>query len=322
MDFLDFIESEIVRNHVRETGYKLTPKDAACIVYNSNKPLKEKHQAYRKIIETMPDCKIYNNGIMLHSTLMQHIKTQLQLIDMFTQNDNSSFYQCSIYNFGGIDDENIRNLCSRIENTIYETYDACLSEINEIPNKYVNTFDYITIHKTLQNHDTLSSIGINLISNSEIDKVYAYYVDSEKEEKENHDLWAIATLELNKNFPIPFKTGDIISCEDITPLQDIAIVNIKTENKKQVYGFYAINKNFNPQFIEFVPYSLLKAELINKDELSQDHYIEIAISELLKNEIDLGLFIKVYNHYKQSQTAVEISDQDIKQLKKHGIKIK
>lgn len=321
MDLIEFIPSETVKNCVREVGYIITPSDATCIVYNSDKPLKEKHQAYYEIINTMPDCRINSNGATLHSALNQYIATQMQLIELFHKKENGSFYQCCIYDIYSIEDANVRNLCFQIENSVYKTFDECIDALSTIPSQYFKAINYIKIDKSLIDNDSLGAIGITLINN-EITDVSPYYVTSKKE-KEHCSLWApIANIGFSKNFPIPFKTGDIITCADSISEQNIAVVNIKAENKKPIYGFYAIDTNFDPQFIEFVPYSLLRAELINKYDLPQNHYIEIAISTLLKNEIDLGLFIKVYNHYKQSQTAVIISDYDIKKLKKHGIKIK
>lgn len=57
MDFLKFINSNTVRNHLQELEYQPTAMEAAWIVYQCETlSLKEKYTAWREIIDTMPDC--------------------------------------------------------------------------------------------------------------------------------------------------------------------------------------------------------------------------------------------------------------------------
>ena len=55
-DFVEYINSEDVRKHVRETGYQLSSQEAAFVVWQSkNTPLEERFAAWGEIIETKPD---------------------------------------------------------------------------------------------------------------------------------------------------------------------------------------------------------------------------------------------------------------------------
>ena len=55
-DFVEFINSEDVKQYVRETDYQLSSQEAAFVVWQSkNTPLEERFAAWEEIIETMPD---------------------------------------------------------------------------------------------------------------------------------------------------------------------------------------------------------------------------------------------------------------------------
>ena len=55
-DFVEFINSEDVKQYVRETGYQLSSQEADFVVWQSkDTPLEERFAAWEEIIETMPD---------------------------------------------------------------------------------------------------------------------------------------------------------------------------------------------------------------------------------------------------------------------------
>ena len=62
-DFVEFINSEDVKQYVRETGYQLSSQEAAFVVWQSkNTPLEERFAAWKEIIETMPDSSFVGYG--------------------------------------------------------------------------------------------------------------------------------------------------------------------------------------------------------------------------------------------------------------------
>ena len=61
MDFIRFINSRDIRDHLKKTGYTLRGPEAAYAVYRSREAtLKEKFDAWTHMIETMPDCCIFS----------------------------------------------------------------------------------------------------------------------------------------------------------------------------------------------------------------------------------------------------------------------
>ena len=62
-DFVEFINSEDVKQYVRETGYQLSSQEAAFVVWQSkDTPLEERFAAWEEIIETMPDSSFVGYG--------------------------------------------------------------------------------------------------------------------------------------------------------------------------------------------------------------------------------------------------------------------
>lgn len=105
-DFVEYINSEDVRKHVRETGYQLSSQEAAFVVWQSkNTPLEERFAAWEEIIETMPDSSFtgyrhfnfktkqmepaprYN----LHDFLRRYIQRQKELLDVFTKEGDGTY---------------------------------------------------------------------------------------------------------------------------------------------------------------------------------------------------------------------------------------
>ena len=105
-DFVEFINSEDVRKHVRETGYQLSSQEAAFVVWQSkDTPLEERFAAWEEIIETMPDSSFVGYGNFnfetwkmepapvygLHDFLRQYIQRQKELLAAFTREGDGTY---------------------------------------------------------------------------------------------------------------------------------------------------------------------------------------------------------------------------------------
>lgn len=58
MNISEFLNSNSVKKYLAEIGYDFSPQEAAFIVWNSDKTIKEKIAAWTEIIEVMPDCAV------------------------------------------------------------------------------------------------------------------------------------------------------------------------------------------------------------------------------------------------------------------------
>lgn len=105
-DFVEFINSEDVKQYVRETGYQLSSQEAAFVVWQSkNTPLEERFAAWEEIIETMPDSSFAGYGkfnfktkqmepapvYSLHDFLRQYIQRQRELLEAFTKEGDGTY---------------------------------------------------------------------------------------------------------------------------------------------------------------------------------------------------------------------------------------
>lgn len=57
-DIYSFIPSRDIAAHCRALGHEFTPLEQAVIIYHSQKPLAERHKAWKKIIDKQPDMKV------------------------------------------------------------------------------------------------------------------------------------------------------------------------------------------------------------------------------------------------------------------------
>ena len=96
MDFIRFINSRDIRDHLKKTGYTLRGPEAAYAVYRSREAtLKEKFDAWTHMIETMPDCCIFSPFIGykggFHDFLRSYMDLKRTTIDSFCSNDGGIY---------------------------------------------------------------------------------------------------------------------------------------------------------------------------------------------------------------------------------------
>ena len=57
MDIFRFINSGVMRKHLKYMVYEFSSFEAAWMIYQCHSaPISEKHAAWKELIETMPDC--------------------------------------------------------------------------------------------------------------------------------------------------------------------------------------------------------------------------------------------------------------------------
>ncbi len=93
MDVLRFINSNAVRDYLKEINYKFNTLEAAYLVHDCRfATLKEKHEAFREILETMPDmapekelgrCVMDYGSDSIHKLIKLHIENKEHWIKEF-----------------------------------------------------------------------------------------------------------------------------------------------------------------------------------------------------------------------------------------------
>lgn len=94
-DIYEYFNSRDVAEHCKNIGHKLTAIETAYMVWHSNHhTLAEKHSAWQKIIDTMPDEIIFDdNDISLHEFLRVHIQQQKEYLRNFITERENHIYQ-------------------------------------------------------------------------------------------------------------------------------------------------------------------------------------------------------------------------------------
>ena len=105
MDIYSLLNSRDIAAHCREIGHPFTAVEAAFIVHESQKlTLREKHDAYREIIATMPDtevpARLDGNGPhhdSLHALLRVYMDAENSVLAMFCEDTPATVYRLNEY---------------------------------------------------------------------------------------------------------------------------------------------------------------------------------------------------------------------------------
>ena len=216
MDFLKFINSNTVRNHLQELEYQPTAMEAAWIVYQCETlSLKEKYAAWREIIDTMPDCPSYRHTAGLkqeyedstHAFLRAYIAQQKRLTSVFLQTDDPVIYKAQ-YQFVPNGEQFLRHWCKI--NGDFPTLTACLQaipqnngDVKRIVIKQYNTAGAFLIAARFLPDHRLAAVepksgSLYAIENMEFDEWALYSV------------FHMVHLGSGLNFSLPFQPNDLL----------------------------------------------------------------------------------------------------------------
>ena len=141
MDILRFINSKDIRNHLKEINYQFNSLEAAWLIYQcKDAKLKEKHNAWNELIETMPDCSIPErlNTVpqdSLHAFLKKYMELEDKLeLEFYDAKHADPYSDCKPYVYRL---EYIYEDGSKFDwENIFSCFDALYESIME-PDEYV-----------------------------------------------------------------------------------------------------------------------------------------------------------------------------------------
>ena len=107
MDFTNFINSKDIRDYHREIGYQYNSLEAAWLVSQCHrKTLEQKHDAWKWIIDNLPDYAITNvgkwhplKGESVHKMLADYMDMQDQFIAEFKDETGGWFYSYTSHSY-------------------------------------------------------------------------------------------------------------------------------------------------------------------------------------------------------------------------------
>ena len=307
MDVLRFVNSKDIRKHLEEIKYEFSSLEAAWLIYQCrDATIKEKHQAWKELIETMPDCRIEERmGTIpqdsLHGFLESYMKIENELINEFYDDHHADTYDDNkpyVYKFEYI----YENGTEYDWETVFSTIDALWESIME-PEE-----DVVGIICTRMQIDRLDSCQIAYL-NPSFDIMN--FNPGRMDNNEYCDIYWGVFEGLWFDFPTPFKKGDIVwdpnrpegTCAGPFVTTGVCLDGVKKEavnnrirkdgdTTDMFAGGYFLNDD-GSVYQECMS-NYMDLEFYEK-ELTSSKRTLIALSRYLKGEIDTLLFAKAYH---------------------------
>lgn len=203
MDIYSFINSKAISKHLRDMNYKFDTIEAAWLIYQCKSiSMNEKHEAWKQLIDEMPDCRLAERANCkakesFHSFLKKYMQIEDWLYQVFQEKKETDVYTLRFYCTGEAD------WSKPGEEDLFCSYKACLSviesykeageekiEVFEIKKKLIGGIKTITV--TYKANQTVLAVdSCNYLSNEELDITGTFDA-----------LWF--------DFPVPFTKGDVL----------------------------------------------------------------------------------------------------------------
>lgn len=200
MDIYRFINSNAIREHLKQIDYQFNSLEAAWLIYQCmGMTMEEKHAAWEKLIAEMPDCEVEDRrgcsySGSLHEMLRKYIQIQKKTYELFINPESTAVYQYKFY---------CKNDCGWCEDytEVFATEQECWDEIEEDLDLGI---ERICIQKRyIGKRNTLITVDFN--ESKQVMDVYAVRLHTDEECKvleAFEDQWFV--------FPVPFEKGDIV----------------------------------------------------------------------------------------------------------------
>ncbi len=170
------------------------------IIYLSDKPLQEKHCAYRELIADYPDMAInercnFAPQESLHAYLQTLIAYEERAVGLLTDDTEGGIFEIEVNTrlYGRLDDNDVFSTFEKARAALYEEYDWDEDQAVE----------GVITKRVVDRHNETGSIGID--RNGRI--VWVTYYE------EGPDLPDMLYFDL----PVPFKKGDLVTTTDGVP---------------------------------------------------------------------------------------------------------
>ena len=324
MDICRFVSSKAVREYLKETGYSFNTLEAAYLIYFcKGLTLKEKHNAWKEVIETMPDmspakelphCSWRCFEDSIHDCLKQHMENEDRLVETVSAIKEGAFLGLFYDSSGGEWSKciatDIDDIEDKIAMEISKDYYGVIKKIDVICKSNKHNKEYIV---TKNRNGEIMSVSTEM--------------DRDTIEWQIEDMWF--------DIPTPFKKGDILIDPDrpeSSGFWDGPFVLIETApefykrkgrkggcdfSDMTAFGYFQDEKG---RLYDEVMHDYLSLEYYPEKELCGYNRTLVALSRLVKGEIDEVLFANAYDCILLQEQAKEVlpemyTEETLKQLK-------
>lgn len=312
MDIFRFINSRDIREYLKIRNYPFTSLEAAWLIYQCRcATIKEKHEAWQELIQTMPDCAVAERPHTarhesLHQFLKEYIRTEDEILDWFFRDEKDAIYNCEFWEYA--------MWCPGGE--YFDSFQKCLKAYTD---RRLGKMTF-KITKQILNSDQCTYV-IFSADNEPLKFDTSWYPEGGDE-----ILYGVLGG-LEFDFPTPFTKGDIL-CEsevyemnpslraDLFVITDLPACS-KNESyrdgcRMKVWGFF-LKYDGTLQYEDM--YNYMNLEYF-RGELSGKKRILKALSNHIKGEIDVGLFANAYHkilceEYAKSQNPWNITSEGL-----------
>ena len=280
MNVYQYLNSKDVAEHLEKIGFQFTSLEAARVIENCNHiNLKERHDAFRLLMEKMPDeeitlpaeCGREEKRTTLHTLLEKYIVAEKELLRSFEKDEKGYLYE---FRYAGFIDG-----IKRIFYREHLTYRELKKEMESLPRhlEICEGIEEFIIEKTnAETKDqtclTLNEKGIPLHVEN-LDVLYKPYTVLRFESG-------------NRVIPHPFQKGNLVcGIDNKTPFVFLEV------KKDTVTGYISTSKGLKKEelFLSHFELEYCRKELKGKEKTLA------AVSDFVKENIDLAEFANLYH---------------------------
>ena len=319
---LNYINSKDIRNHLRLVGYQFTSLETAWLIFQCESlTLSEKHEAWNDLISTMPDMSIDLGAFKHHkeNSLYDFLKRYMDVDNRWIQNFKAPGNY--IYQFSATTVLYNGRICFVDNDCVFSSFENCLNaakkEMSDCDEIIKDCFKVKITKREIDNAERQENV-MELCLNHKFHILYVEHYGNAPSRKdfETH----IGFEEMCFSFPAPFKRGDIIY--DITGLSDDFCSGPMVMNKiapdifagrgrlgHDVSDMVVVGYFQNPDtgnIYEEDSYNYMNYEYYPMEKLKGKRRILLAISNLLKGKIDIGLCLKAYHKIMLEEFAISL----------------
>lgn len=347
MDTYSLINSKAIQEHCRKIQHKFNTEELAVLIYrNKRMSIEEKIQAYQELIVDYPDmevierinCKHYDS---VKDMIRGEIDRVKELIKILNRDEQDVVYSYNYWCDGGYNiNEGKRNEYRDIYKTFKEVENLIHKEIKDDEEQEIISF--VVTKRTFSRTDKFTIRAEYLLDeNRKLKMVNIYDFEGEWLDISNICL----------NIPTPFKKGDLLVSTSKTPFGEGFVLNYDKfpfvlhwlctwrENFQEILdrGSHDSSDMQGPGYLMSEYGEVYADNIFDYDsweyfegDLKGNNRILKAISSLMKDEIDIDLFINAYKYMYGNKVCSEsllsmytdeglslvgLSDEEIKKIK-------
>lgn len=315
MDIYKLINSNAVRNYCREIKHKFNTIEIAVLIYRNKKMnIYDKIVAYAELLKKYDDMEIAETFTCRHyGSVKDLIKQEIQRLQTLDgeiqQSGNDTIYTYTPY----------YKSASKYEHTEFDNTYRTYTDVSNAVEKDIVEYDDISkykISKRVLNQDK-PKITAEFIVENGVSKM----IDINSSPSEFLDLDGIFI-----NIPTPFEKGDLLEYEGKIFVLDWLITwrdDLQTAMEKGPLdssdmggnGYYVSenNKIFLKHVFDFDSWEYFRGKLTGKQRLLK------SISSLMKNKINLELFLTAYEGIKADENKRWLHNYTAENLKLAGL---